>query len=271
MIRDAAGLLAAVGDPDAGEAAGADDVFESGLDAFAGGGVESGGRLVEQQDLGIVGEGAEKSDALGLAAGEGGGVALGVAGESDGFEQQVDLFGAKGFAALGGTVGDVGGDGSGEEVGALHHHADAAAQLLGRQGLGVLAVEANGSAGGLIEAVEQAQEGAFAGAAGSDDGEGFAAGDGEADVAEKESAGKQGRLAGEAEGLQMGIWDGRHGGGGIRQDCSHRTGSGFRGRESVSRQGREGESGRGRGFPQPVRGEAAGMAGGLQGVAGNTR
>ncbi|MNN16576.1 hypothetical protein D3C81_1297200 [compost metagenome] len=77
--------------------------------------------------------------------------------------------------------GDVGGDGlRGQQVEVLEDHADAlaqAAQAGGIEGGGVRAVDQETPAGGLLEAVDQAQQGALAGAGVADDAEDLAGAD----------------------------------------------------------------------------------------------
>ncbi len=186
-MQDAVGearLIRAVGDPDAGEAALADESKYEVFDGLAVGGVEGGGRFVEEQQFGLVGERPQNGNALGFSAGERGGVAGGKTWKANFFEHGLHGFGGKMDALLPGAEGDVAGDCAGEEIGVLHDQTDAAAEFGGRKGARVFAVEADVAGGGFFEAVEQAQEGALSGSAGTRDGEDFSGGDAEVDVLE---------------------------------------------------------------------------------------
>jgi hypothetical protein len=201
-VAHAAGLLGVVGDEDAGEFAFADDFQDELLDVGFGVGVEGAGGFIEQEDFGTIGEGSGDADTLGLSAGEARGVAAGVAGEADLGEEFFDLGRGEGEAMGAGAEGEVVGDGSGEEVGGLEDKADAAAQVAGGEGVDVGAVEEDAAGGGLVEAVEEAEEGAFAGAGGAHDGEDFVGGDGEGEGVDDGAAGDD---AGEGLGLEDGV------------------------------------------------------------------
>jgi len=197
-----AGLFGTVGDPDAGEVVLSDEAKDEVFDGLAVGGVEGGSGFVEEQEFGLIGEGADEGDALGFSAGERGGVSGCVAGEADFFEHGVDLFGIERDALLSGAEGDVGGDGTGKEVWALHDESDAAAQVGGPDGLCVLTVEMDDAGGGFLEAIEQAQEGTFACAAGAGDGEDFGGENLEADVGKDRPGFGRGRVMRDVDALQ---------------------------------------------------------------------
>lgn len=76
-IGEAEGFIAVVGDEDGSDAGVADDGGEVIDESGAGGGVEGGEGLVEEQQFRLQGEGASEGDALGLAAREIAGVAIG--------------------------------------------------------------------------------------------------------------------------------------------------------------------------------------------------
>ncbi len=80
-------LLRAVRYPEAGEMALANEALEKVLDAAAGCFVQCGGGFIEKEHLGLVGQGAGDRDTLGLSAGQGERVAVGIAGQADLREQ----------------------------------------------------------------------------------------------------------------------------------------------------------------------------------------
>ncbi len=202
FVGDGAGLLQVVGDPDAGEVTLADEGFEQGLNAAAGAFIERGGGLVKQKHFGLVGEGAGDGNPLGFSSGEREGVALGISGEADLFQEAVDLFRGHGLVALRGAVGQVFRDGTRKEVGALHHHAHAAAELARWQGLCIHSLEQDLATSWLIEAIEKAEECTFACAAGADDGEDLSALQGEGDIAQECARLGRGKHATELSGFE---------------------------------------------------------------------
>ena len=84
------GLFLVVGDDDEGDAEGFLDLDQLELGFLAQLLVERAERLVEQQELGALGEGAGEGDALALAAGELVRLALGIGLELDQLQQFVD-------------------------------------------------------------------------------------------------------------------------------------------------------------------------------------
>ena len=185
-----AGEAHGVGGDEHGEAV-AGEVGEDGEDFGGHAGVEGACGFVEEDALGLHGEGAGDGDALLLAAGEGAGHGVEFVEEADAVEEGAGA----GFGLLGGEFQDLdGGEGDvfedaevGEEVEALEDHAEIAADLaegggagVGR-GLGVKAEAVDGDEAGLegIEAVQAAEEGGFAAAGGADNDGDLAAIDGE--------------------------------------------------------------------------------------------
>lgn len=143
--------------------------------------VEGAGGLVGEQHLGVACEGAGDADALLLAAGELGGVGLGLVGEADEVEQLQRLAGplvprrTEDFEGQLDVVLDGPG---GEQVEVLEDHADPAArpaQFPARpgsasgQGGEVVAVDAHGARGGAFQEVDAADERGLAGAGLADD------------------------------------------------------------------------------------------------------
>ena len=138
-------------------------------------GVQGGGGLVKEHDLGLHAQGAGDGDALLLAAGEAAGVGVLLVQQPHAAQQLQRLFaglGGLGFFDVDGAAGDVVHDAHvGKEVEGLKDHADLAADGGDVRGAAVHgdAVDDDGAAGGLLQTVEAAQEGALAGAGGADD------------------------------------------------------------------------------------------------------
>ncbi|GJC95043.1 hypothetical protein ColKHC_03869 [Colletotrichum higginsianum] len=180
----------AVGDGDGGAALGGD--LEGGLHDALGLGVQRGGGLVEEENW-VGNDGAGDGDALLLAAGEEeatladvGHVALGEAGDEvvgvghpRGVLDQLLLLLVGGALVLGAdeAVPDVLVDGGGEEGGLLADEGHLLAEPAQVQGADVVAVEVDGAAHGVVEALDEADDGALAGAGGADQGGGLAGGD----------------------------------------------------------------------------------------------
>ena len=82
------------------------------------------------------------------------------------------------------SVADVVRDGAGEEDAVLHDNADLPAERLDVVGGDGLVVDEDVARAGIVEAGEEGDDGAFAGAAGADQGDHFARLDGKADVVE---------------------------------------------------------------------------------------
>ena len=131
-------------------------------------GVERGGRLVEQHDLGAHGQGAGDRDALLLAAGQGCGELLRLVLHAHALEEGEGLLlgvALRHAPGLDGAEGHVVEDGPvGEEVEGLEDHADVGAQAgevlpLFREDL---AVDADGARVDRLEAVDRAAQGRLA-------------------------------------------------------------------------------------------------------------
>ncbi|MDT4852037.1 hypothetical protein FQZ97_862540 [compost metagenome] len=146
--------------------------------------VEGAGGLVTQQDLRLGGQGAGDADPLLLSAGQLRRVFVGVLAEADPRQQF-------GHPRLHGAArqqpgqlqrqGDVGGDGlRRQQVEVLEDHPDPLAETPQARRVqcgDVFAIDLDASAGGLLQTVDQAQQGALAGTGMTDDAEHFATGD----------------------------------------------------------------------------------------------
>lgn len=177
-VGEAAGLEDVVGDDDDGGApilvGLEDDVFDE-ADVV---GVEVGGGFVEEEELGLEDEGAGEGDALGFAAGEFGGGLVGEVEEAEAVEDGGDAGGVTLMAELEAEV-DVVADGAAEELGFLEDHGDLVAIMKGNRGVERGALVFDLAVGGGFEEGKEAEEGAFAGAAGANEGEDFTSVDGE--------------------------------------------------------------------------------------------
>ena len=177
-----------VGGDDDGCAAGG-DIAEGVDEVVVGDGVEGGGGLVEQQQVGFAGEGAGDQDALLLPTGEFGDLAAREVGDFHRVQCGVDgvvgvgdrtasdtVFPAEAIAAHFDDFAD--GDGEVPVDGAgLGHVADAGADAAGRA-----AVDQDFAVGGLERAEDGFEQGGFAGAVAADQGGECAAGDLEVDL-----------------------------------------------------------------------------------------
>src|ERR1700756_4037961 len=105
-----------------------------------------------------MGEGASQGAPRRFSAGKREGVAPGIAIEADFGQQGFNLAGSHGFAALARAEGDVFGNGSGEEVSALHDHADGPSQGFRRQLAVIPAMEEDRALAWLGGASYQGQE-----------------------------------------------------------------------------------------------------------------
>lgn len=180
---------AAVGDQERGPPGhdGAQRLVDLVLDA----GVDGGGGVVEEEQPGVGEDGPGEGDALALAAGEGEPVfadgrvvAVGQVGD-----EPVGLGGAGGgldllVGGVGPPVGDVGPDRVGEEEAVLRYEADGGAQRLQGQVAHVVAADADGAAGRVVEPGHQERDGGLAAAGRADDGDGLAGADGEGEAVE---------------------------------------------------------------------------------------
>ncbi len=176
-------LFLVVGDHHAGDADVVDDVGELDLRFLAQLLVERAERLVEEQQLRLLGQAARQRDALLLAAGELVRLALGVGAELHQLQHRLD---ARRDLVLGQAVaaqaeGDVVEHREmREERVALEHHVHR--PLVGRQPGEVLAVERDRSRGRRLEAGEHAQQRRLAAARRAEQGEDLALGDVDRDV-----------------------------------------------------------------------------------------
>ena len=162
-----------MGDRDHGAAA--HQAAERLSDRFLGFAVESGGRLVEQQDRRVLQEGARDRDALPLAArqldaavADHGRKTFGqrfheVAARCDGRAQHFIIGGVRP------AVADVFQDRAMEQRDVLRHHRNRGAQALLRHPGNVLAVDADAPALHVIEALQQREQGRLAAARRSDE------------------------------------------------------------------------------------------------------
>ena len=192
------------------------DIAERVDEVVVGDGVERGGRLVEQQEVGFAGEGAGDEDALLLSAGEFGDFATGEVGDFHRVQCGVDgvvgigdgaasdaVLPAEAVAAHFDDFAD--GDGEAPVDGAgLGHIADAGADAAGRA-----AVDQDFAAGGLERAEDSFEQGAFAGAVAADQGGECAARDLEVDLFEH-----GGTAVADGDAAQLDI----RAGGGVRCD-----------------------------------------------------
>ena len=178
FVGEAEGFVAVVGDEEGGDAGLAGDAGKVFDEGGTGGWIECGEGFVEEEEFGLDGEGAGQADALGLAAGEFAGVAIGEGADAETIEPVgggvAPLGAGDAVEAEGGF--DIFDDGGVEEEGLLEGGGHAAAG-----GEGVLshgdAVDSEVTAGWLDEELEGAKQRAFAGAVGTDDGGDFAGSD----------------------------------------------------------------------------------------------
>ncbi len=146
-------------------------------------GVERRERLVEQEHLRLVGDGAGERDALLLAAGELVGVAVGEVRQLDQLQHLLDPRADLGGGLLRHLEAEadiVGHRHVGEQRIGLEHHADIA--LVGRQVGDVAPADADGAGGGLLEAGHHAQRRGLAAAGRAEEGDELAPLDGEVEV-----------------------------------------------------------------------------------------
>ena len=164
-IGHALGLFAIMRYPDAGKSTLADDGLQQQLNAALAGFIEGGCGLIEQQQLRLIGQSAGDGDALGLTARKRLHPAAFIAGQPYLFQQCANALGAVALVMLCRAKCNVPGNRSSEQVGPLHHHANATAQLTWRQGVAICFAEEDGAGGGFVQPVQQPQQGAFTRAA----------------------------------------------------------------------------------------------------------
>ena len=178
------GFVDVVGDEDDGLALGVPDAEEFAAHDEAGDGVEGAEGLVEEEHVGVDGEGAGDFEALLHAAGELVGVGLFEAFEADHFYVIRDAFVSFGAREFEEAEADVALHGEPGEDAALLEDEDAASVGAGDG----FVVDADGSAGGGEEAGHGVEEGRFAAAGGADEADELAVVDGEVDVGEDRGA-----------------------------------------------------------------------------------
>ena len=174
-VADALDDVHLVRDDQDGEAAAAADLHDQVEDLVGRLRIEGGGGLVEQQHVGVGGQGAGDADPLPHAAGQLGGVGLAGVGEPHEPQQLGDLRrpGRLVDADELERVAHVVGDGAGvEEVGLLEHESDPTARgtqgrVTGRGQVNTVDLDAAG--GRAVEESEAAHEGRLAGAGVADD------------------------------------------------------------------------------------------------------
>ena len=157
-----------MGDDNHGDAQALVDVLDQAEDGAGGSGVQGGGRLVAQQDLGVAGQGTGDGDALLLAAGELGGIGIRLVGQIHDVQKLQRPLPRR----LLGDARDLHGKADVLEAGALHEqvklledHADGAAPLPqgpGAEGHHVLAVDDHLARGGPLQQIDAAHQGGFA-------------------------------------------------------------------------------------------------------------
>jgi hypothetical protein len=154
-----------VGDEDNRGRAVGERVLDVGEERGAGGRVETGGGFVEQQRVGLAGEGSREADALGLAAGEAVRVAVGEVPDTEAGERggSHGLAGGFGGAAVAQRQLHVVAHGGGEQHWALGCVGEPAAKGGAAVRRGHV-VDADLADGRLVDGREQAQEAGLAGA-----------------------------------------------------------------------------------------------------------
>jgi hypothetical protein len=169
-VGDGEGFFLVVGDVDGGAAGGFADSADFGAHFEAELGVEIGEGLVEEEAIGLGGEGAGESGTLLLAAGEGIGFAVGIAIELDEVKDFIDALAARSMIAVFQAWAeiDVLADGHVGPEGVILKAHDSAA-LFGAEFSDVAAVKEDSAGGGGEEAGDDAEEGAFAAAAGAEE------------------------------------------------------------------------------------------------------
>jgi hypothetical protein len=182
LVRDLEGFLLVVGDEEGGDVDLVVEAAEPGAELVADTRVEGAEGLIEEEDLRFRREGAGEGDALALAAGELRGVAVCVAVELDEAEEIVDAALDLGPGPLADLEAerDVLPDGHVAEEGIVLEDEAHSAELNGDGG-GVLSGEDDASRVGFLESGDDAEDGALAGARGSEEGDELAGVDFEGD------------------------------------------------------------------------------------------
>src|SRR5271157_4320109 len=188
-VAHSARLIAVVGHKDTSQRSFANQVADELLDAQLRLFVERRGWFIQQQDFRPVCQGARQRDALLLSAGKISDVAGSESGQTDALQQLGNFAIGQRLAALQRPESQVGRHVAGEQERTLRDHADAAAQFARRKLAIVLALEEYGAVGRLVEAIQQSQEGAFAGTAGADNTQQLCAPHVERDVADDRNVG----------------------------------------------------------------------------------
>ena len=149
-------------------------------------GVQRGGRLIEEDDVRVHGQGAGNGDALLLAAGQALGVGVGLVGQADAGQQ---LFGALVSFLLVLQLEQGGGQAEvlldrqvREEVEVLEHHPHLLADGINVAVIDLDALKLDGAAGGDLQPVQAAQEGGLAAAGRADQADHVAAVDVDVDA-----------------------------------------------------------------------------------------
>ena len=150
------------------------DLTDEGLDIALGGLVECRGRLVEQQGLRRVRQGARKGDALRFASGQIRDVTRLESRESDPRQQFFDLSRAEVLSALFRSKLQIFSNLPGKQKRPLEDHANASSQLPRRNLPVVGAVDVDRPGGWFIQSVQQSQQRRLPGPARPHDGQGFA-------------------------------------------------------------------------------------------------
>ena len=193
VVADAQCFVAVVGDVHGGDVESGQEFGEQRAQVFAGGLVERGQGLIEQQQAGLDGQRPGEGDPLAFAAGQRSRGPGGQGRDSQAVEQRIGA-GARGLAAGLRPEPDVPGDGQvREQGGVLEDQADAA--LFGGQGGDVGSGQADAAGAVRAEPGDGFQEHGLAGPGRAEDGQDLAGCDGQADRAEAEGSGLAGQVA----------------------------------------------------------------------------
>jgi hypothetical protein len=173
-LAEGEGLGLVVGDVEHGGAEAGVETGDFSAEREAGLGIEVGEGLVEEEQGGAANEGAAKGDALALAAGEGGGVAVEAGGEVEELSGVAD-------AAVGFRLGEMA-DLQAESEVVIDRHVGVEGMVLEDHGdiavprgevVDDLAGEGDGARVGLLESADEPQGGGLAATRGADEDEEF--------------------------------------------------------------------------------------------------